>query len=522
MLRDWDPGQRSVIHASDDRFAAGRSISILLGYHSELAEVFSGVITGVTSTFPASSVAVVVVDARSRSVLLAASERPRIFEQATAADRLESIAGDYGLRAEVGASSVSESCFDVVSDWQRVLAEGREHGWVSYVRGDELVSREPAGPSDPPRLTYGTNILELRLREDIRFASDPSTVVRWDPRAVEAVTADADAGSVGIPVGARKSLSSVLQDSGLALRDGHSVAPKSAVQADVDTGSAGRARRQQLGLVSGTGAVIGRPDMRIDSWLELVGVGPRFEGPHYLSAVRHRLGRDGYTTEFTLGLAERLQPPTEDRRDGLAIGVVVDLDDPEGWGRVKVEFPWAGGIAGAVWARLATLDAGSDFGTLFVPAAGNEVVVGFAGRDPVVLGAMWNGAAAPPEAIDPATNDVRLIRTPQGHHIRFHDGSDGLVEIRSADGSSVRIDDAGSKVAIAHADGNSVVIDGSGIALTASQGDIVLAAASGKVKIEAAAIEGTASGPSKLESSATLDISASATLGLKGGLVNIN
>jgi hypothetical protein len=59
--------------------------------------------------------------------------------------------------------------------------------------------------------------------------------------------------------------------------------------------------------------------------------------------------------------------------------------------------------------------------------------------------------------------------------------------------------------------------------LTAASGkDVSIQASGGKVKIEASQIEGTSTGPAKIQSSAALDLQASATLGITGALVKIN
>lgn len=522
MMRNHDPDRRAATNSEREVFRIGANIVVQLGYHGELREVFAGVITGVAALFPASSIPVAVIEARSRSILLASTERPRVFEETTLVDEFDTIAADYGLTAEVGDSGKTETRFDVSTDWARALATAKRHGWVSYVRDTELILRPPNAPSDSIELKYGTSILELRVAEDVRHLGDPVTAVMWDPANVEAITSETEAAGSDVELGDRVSLTDRLGDSDMPLRGVSLVTTERADQGEADARSVGAARRNQLRHITGRGAAIGIPDLRIDQWLTIEGIGARFNGPHYLSAVRHRLGRRGYTTEFTLGLPRPLVPSTEPTpAPALAIAAVTDLDDPLGWGRVKVEFPWAGDTAGAVWARVACTDAGPDYGTMFVPAVGHEVIVGFVADEPVVLGSLWNGASAVPEEVDPDANEVRLIKTPAGHKIRFDDGA-ATIAIESAAGSKVLLDDDNGAIELTESGGNSAVINGDGIQLTATTGDIVLSASSGNVKIDAVGIEGKATGPSKLESSATLDIKASATLGLQGALVNIN
>jgi uncharacterized protein involved in type VI secretion and phage assembly len=205
--------------------------------------------------------------------------------------------------------------------------------------------------------------------------------------------------------------------------------------------------------------------------------------------------------------------------------VVASLEDPDGMNRVQVRLPWRGETGDGVWARLATLDAGDGFGTVFVPGVGQEVLVAPLDGDDatlVVLGSLFNGTQAAPVTVDDE-NLVRAVVSPEGHRITLEDGDASAVTIETPAGNVLRLAEADSEVTLTHGDsGNAIRLSADGIELTAASGDIVLKASAGKVKLDASGIEGKSSGPAKLESSATFDVKASATLGLKGALVNIN
>jgi uncharacterized protein involved in type VI secretion and phage assembly len=268
--------------------------------------------------------------------------------------------------------------------------------------------------------------------------------------------------------------------------------------------------------------------MRIDSWVKVAGVGDRVGGTHYLTAVRHRLGPAGFVTEFRVGFAERLAPPPERRPEGqLRLGVVDDLDDPLGWGRVKVKFPWREDASDAVWARIATLDAGPSQGTWFIPDVGQEVAVGMLDGDdghPIVLGSLWNGQQGVPITIDPDKNDIRAIVTRSGHKLEFNDGDKKVARFETAGGHTIVLDDDGGKVTLEESGSkNKIELSGDGITISAAKGDVTITSQAGKVKIDGASgLEAKSSGPAKIESSATLEVKASATLTLSGALVKIN
>lgn len=147
---------------------------------------------------------------------------------------------------------------------------------------------------------------------------------------------------------------------------------------------------------------------------------------------------------------------------------VVEVLDPEGLGRVRVRLTTAK-VAGfeRVWARLATLMAGHQAGTWFVPDVDDEVLVAFEGgnpRSPYVVGALWNASSPPPETMDAAgANPRRVIATKAGARITIDD-------------------DAGS-VDVSDSNGNRILLESSGITIQASA----------KVSVEASTAEVTAS-----------------------------
>lgn len=127
---------------------------------------------------------------------------------------------------------------------------------------------------------------------------------------------------------------------------------------------------------------------------------------------------------------------------GIVLGTVEDNADPEGWGRVRVRYPWLDGFTVSGWAPIASLMAGPDYGTWFIPEVGNECVLAFDRGDmnyPVVLGFLWNGVDTPPST----STKERMIRTVNGHTIRFLDstptggGNKGGISIEDAHGNAI-------------------------------------------------------------------------------------
>src|SRR5215510_8048663 len=170
---------------------------------------------------------------------------------------------------------------------------------------------------------------------------------------------------------------------------------------------------------------------------------------------------------------------------GVCPAVVIDNADPDNRGRVKVRFAHLSGPGerGAeAWARLATLMAGDNRGTWFIPDVKDEVLVAFEAGDmrrPYVIGALWNGTNSPPETMD-ADNTKKLVRSRRGVKITLDDqsGRESFL-VETPGGQRLMLKDGPGAVEITDSNGNSVRLETSGVTV----------AAAAKVTINASTIE---------------------------------
>jgi uncharacterized protein involved in type VI secretion and phage assembly len=161
---------------------------------------------------------------------------------------------------------------------------------------------------------------------------------------------------------------------------------------------------------------------------------------------------------------------------GLYPALVSDIKDPDGQGRVKIKLPWApdtGPSAYEAWARLATMMAGNNRGSWFVPDENDEVLVGFEGGDPrrpYVIGALWNGSDSPPQSMDGSgRNPKKVLRSRNGVKVTLDD-TDGqeLLLLETPGGQKVTLQDGPGSIKLEDSNGNSVKLETSGITVTAS------------------------------------------------------
>ncbi|MGX4695366.1 phage baseplate assembly protein V [Streptomyces sp. JNUCC 63] len=527
IVQNWDADSRSVRHSDDGPFEPGAAIAVSLGYHSRLTTVFEGVIASLTAHFPRGGRPVLRVEGRSKSVLLEHPPRSRQLADVCDADVASAVAADYALSTDA-ADGVARPFVvsDRISDWELLKRRAGEMGWVTYVRGDTLVLRPPAPNKQPIRLDYTRDLVELHLTQDLTHAIGSAVGVAWDLDTLEAVESEQSAAAAGVDTGERAAHDVAAADSGWPARDERTESPAVAGSDEADARAVAAQRRAALAHYFGSGVVLGDPALRCDGWVSIAGAGTRMSGPHYVTAVRHRLSTGGYVTEFQVGAPPALVPPARTGGRGLVLGIVEALDDPESLNRVKVRLPWRADAGDGVWARQANLDAGDGYGAVVVPNVGQEVLVGFVDGDPatpVVLGSLYNGAQRPPVFVGAGTNAVRALITPDGHALRLEDGDSAAVKLLSGKGHSVVLDDKGSEVVVTHAgSGNAIRLSGDGIELIAAQGDIKLSSAAGNITLDSLGLQAKASGPSTIETSATFGLKASGSLALNGSLVTIN
>lgn len=173
---------------------------------------------------------------------------------------------------------------------------------------------------------------------------------------------------------------------------------------------------------------------------------------------------------------ERVPAGLGGRWYGVYPGLVSDIADPDGQGRVKITLPWSPDTQGAryeAWARIATLMAGKQRGSWFIPDVNDEVLVAFESGDPrrpYVLGGLWNGSDDPPESMDGAGHNYKkVIRSRNGVKCTLddQDGQEQLI-LETPGGQKATLKDGPGSIEIVDSNGNSVKLEASGITVTAS------------------------------------------------------
>nr|DAN90428.1 MAG TPA: type VI secretion protein [Caudoviricetes sp.] len=127
---------------------------------------------------------------------------------------------------------------------------------------------------------------------------------------------------------------------------------------------------------------------------------------------------------------------------------VIDNNDPEGWGRVCVQFIWQEKYqAKTPWIRVVQPHAGGGKGFYFIPEIGEEVLVDFEDQNaerPFVVGSHYNGKEYSP--FHNTNNDIKAIQTRSGHKLIFTE--DESILLSDKNGNTLRFDTQGKNIEI--------------------------------------------------------------------------
>lgn len=228
-----------------------------------------------------------------------------------------------------------------------------------------------------------------------------------------------------------------------------------------------------------------------------------------------------------------------ERLNSVVIGLVKDLDDPAGEGRVRVSFPWLPGDGEPLsgWAPIVRSMAGKERGFYYMPELEDEALVAFEFGDvdhPYVVGFLHNGVDLPPD--DDIDIHVRRIKTVSGHILEFDDRSgEERIRLESQSGHKLTMDDAVGTITL-------MTTGGQQLHMEDQPGKITLETNSGtklelndlpsSVKVSTtsgATVEITASGGLSVTAPTTLEITclsatvnATATCSVTSTMVSVN
>lgn len=517
-VKDGDPSTETFEQSDGDLFVPGKQIEIKMGYHSDEETVFKGIITNHANQVRASK-SLLKITARSSAVKLTISRNNKTFTEQKDSEIAESIISGYGLEKEIEDSG--ESLEQLVqywtTDWDFIISRANRLGKICTISEEKISIKKPDfQAANTLDLLFPSTILDYDAEIDARIQWKGLESRTWSFKDQAAQKTDAaepewtEPGNISVTdlagdtfTGEKEVLLTAASESNDTL------------QAMADA----RLMFQRLAKIRGFVTFQGYPGLQPGMMIGLNGVGARFNGNVFVRCVTHQMDKGKYTTKACFGLepqwfSEKINhhDPVASyglvrHMDGLQIGIVTDLEDPEGEDRIKVYFPTLEENTGdsGIWCRVASQDAGENRGFFYRPELDDEVICACVGGDiqqTIVLG-MLHSSSKPAPFKGSNDNDEKGYVSREQLKLTINDKDKSWV-IETPKGKKITLDDTADILQMEDDFGNKITMNNEGITISACS-NLKLKAAS------ALSAEG-----------ATVSINGSGTTEVKGGLVKIN
>ena len=447
----------------DARLAPGKALQVLFRSGKLQHTVFDGEIVEIEPNFDR-GIQRLTIRAFDRMHRLARGQHARSFMNVSDSDLVRKLAEEVQLSAEIDTTATVHPYVFQQNESNLTFLQRRAAalGYLLYVQGKTLYCKAPRSTQAAVTLEWGQTLNEFHPRLTTIEQIETLEARGWDPAQKQPVVSTISASEgIGLAKTGQPGNGGTLVQSAFHMTTRLLVADRPVrTQAQADQLARAAANRQAGRFIEAEGSCYGNPKLVAGVPVSITKVGQRFSGTYFATSTTHTYSIEGYQTSFTVsGLHPSTLASTLSEKDernilsGLVIGIVTDNQDPEGYGRVKVKYPWLAEDQSSDWARVVTPGGGNKRGLEFLPEVNDEVLVGFELGDiqyPYVLGGLWNGRDAIPERVVEAGQvQKRLLRSRTGHTITLDDSdSGGGITIEDKNGNKVVLDSASNKLSI--------------------------------------------------------------------------
>lgn len=533
ILLDGEAARETFEISDKDDFIPGKEIKIQAGYRGEEDTIFEGIVIRHSIKVRKNS-SYLILDCKDKAVKMTVGLKNKYFAEQKDSDIIEELIGQYGLDADIEATSTEH--LQMVqyrsTDWDFILNRASANGMFIMVENGKVSIQKPdLGQEAAVTLQYGSSLLELDAEMDARLQYPAVKTAAWNYTDQELATSDAQ--DPNVELNGNLSPDDLSQVSGLdAYQLWHS---GKLTEPELQSWANAVLLQSQLAKIRGRASCQGNPDIKPGGIVEINGIGDRFQGKVFVSGVRHQIAKGNWEMDIQIGydpedwipgatsdpsdLSKQLLPTIQ----GLHVGIVTQLqEDPEGENRIKVKLPVISAEDEGIWTRIATLDAGENRGTFFLPEIGDEVIVGFLDNDPrqaVMLGMCHSSAKpAPLEASDDNHEKGYVSRSEM--KMIFNDDKKTLL-LETPGGNKVLLTDEDQGIVLEDQNGNKITMDSSGIVIESAT-ELTLKAAQ-SLTVEGLSVDVKASTGFKADGGGGCELSAgNGSTVVKGGIVRIN
>lgn len=478
VIRDGDAATQRFDVSSKDFFVPGKKITLKLGNDSTNKQTFAGIITKHAIRIRENGVSELHIECRDAAVMMTIGRHSRYYEKMKDSEIFDDLISRYqNVTGDPKATNLKHEQIvqHHVSDWDFMLLRAEANGMLVNVN-DGTISIAPPNTGSKPvfQVAFGTSVLEFEAEMDVRNQWKKVVAHSWNYSSQNLFDSDITSAPVTEPGNlSGEELADKIKQKDFELHHSGYL-----LEQELQDWAQAVMLRSRLAKIRGRAKFTGTTDVRPGDMVTLAGVGDRFNGNAFVTAVKHEVGNGMWDTHIQFGLDpephsckyandldDGLSAGLVGSIHGLQIGKVVQLqNDPDGENRILVKIPTIDNSARGIWTRVASLDAGSERGAVFLPEINDEVVVGFINGDPrhaIVLG-MVHSSAKPSPLTAEDVNHKKGFTTRSKMHLLFDDDTK-TITIDTPAGNSIKLSEAGTNVEIKDQNSNKITLDSSGI-----------------------------------------------------------
>jgi Rhs element Vgr protein len=523
VFRDGDAALQTFPLSNKTDFVPGKKIEISIGRDGLNKSAFKGIIIKHAVKVKANGNTELHVECMDVAVKMTIGRKSKYFQNVKDSDVFDDLLSTYGIRSDPETTTLKhqELVQHNVTDWDFMLLRAEANGMLVNVDDGSIKIAKPAIGNEVLQVNYGSSILEFEAEMDARFQYKSVNAESWDYSNQQLFTADTSSSSFAEQgnITSEDLAQAISPDKFDMHHSGH------LLEQELKDWTESIMSRSRLAKIRGRARFTGFSGIKPADTLKLSGVGDRFNGKAFVTAVRQEIGDGTWETQVQFGLDPKRyvflhndinEAPSAGLVGairGLQIGIVVQLEsDPDGQDRILVRVPVIDSAAQGIWTRIASLDAGNERGAFFMPEIGDEVIVGFINDDPrhpVVLGMLHSSNK--PAPISPAdNNNEKGFTTRSKMHLSFNDDTKTIV-IDTPAGNSITIDEKSMKIEIKDQNENKITMEQTGITMESPL----------NIDVKAGAVLTLSGGTSLSISAPSLSVKADANVSIEGAVAKV-
>jgi phage protein D len=297
----WNGMNQELRWIDDGAFPEGSEVEISMGYGEDLEKMIVGEIVALELEAGSDMPPILRVEGYDKLHRFRRGKRTRSFSEIKDSQVAEQIAQEMQLTPDVEDSEIVHPylCQYNQTDIDFLQERALRINYELLIVDGTLHFRKAANYlGKVEELFYGGNLKSLTVRLSTLSQVSQVVVKGWNPISKEAIVGLGQSGDETTKMGGN--------DLGVAIATDAFGESKRVIldkpifnQAEADQMAKAMFNSMSLQFIQGEGEALGDPLLRAGQVVEIVNLGERFSGLHYLKSTHHVIDSEGYLTRFT-------------------------------------------------------------------------------------------------------------------------------------------------------------------------------------------------------------------------------